>query len=146
MNVIHIEQLRVFGNLAVIGLGFVAFLDQVIPASPFPDDLAGLLARGLDLDQAIGLEVRILDGLGASARGDGFFLFDPFPADGQNVSVGEFDRVMVRQTLLAVILEFPDEVAIPIEFLKPTARGGPWKTGLRLTTSEGRNRWPFSRM
>ena len=123
VNVVHIEQLGVIGNVAVIGLGLVAVLDQVIPASPFPDDLARLLARGLDLDQAIGLEVGILHGLGPAALGDGFFLIDPLPADGQDVSVGEFDRVMVRQTLLAVILEFPDEVAIPIEFLKATARG-----------------------
>ena len=51
---------------------------------------------------------------------------------------------MVRQTLLAVILEFPDEVAIPVEFLNRPPAAGPWKPGLRLTASEGRKRWPFS--
>lgn len=106
------------GNLAVIGLGLVEVLDQVIPASPFPNDLACLVACGLNLDQAIGLKVRTLHALGSSARSDGFLFFDPFPTDGQNIPVGEFDGVMVRQTLCAVILELPNEIPVPIEFLK----------------------------
>src|SRR5262249_10463687 len=56
---VQIEQFRVFGNVAVIGLVLVAVLDQMIPASPFPDDFTALLARGLDLDEAIGLQVRV---------------------------------------------------------------------------------------
>ena len=95
----------------------------MIPASPFPNDFAGLLARGLDLDQAIGLEVRILHGLGSAALSDGFLFVDHLPADEQSVSVREFDRVMVRQTLFAVILEIPDEIAVPVEFLNATACG-----------------------
>ena len=39
---------------------------------------------------------------------------------------------MVGQALFAVILEIPDEVAIPIEFLKPTARGGALETRLAI--------------
>ena len=122
-HVVHIEPFRVFGNLAVIGLVLVDVLDQVIPASPFPNDLACLFACGLNLYQAIGLEVRTLHALGSSARSDGFLFFNPFPTNGQNVPVGEFDGVMMRQTLCAVILELPNEIPVPIEFLKPAARG-----------------------
>ena len=39
------------GDVAVVGLGLVEVLDQVIPDVPFPDDLAGGLAGRLDFDE-----------------------------------------------------------------------------------------------
>ena len=95
---------------------------------------------GLSLDQAIGLEVRALHGFRAAALGDGFLLIDHFPADEQRVAIREFDRVVVRHSLFAVVLEIPDEVAIPVEFLKWPLAAGPWKARLRLGASAGRKR------
>ena len=132
MNIVHIEPFRVVGHLAVIGLGLVAVLDEVIPASPFPNDLAGLLARGLDLDQAIGLQVRIFHGLRSAALGDGFLFVDHLPADEQRIAVGEFDGVVVRQPLFAVILEIPDQIAIPVEFLNAAAHGRAFEAWLAI--------------
>src|SRR5262249_41481866 len=54
LHVVDVDPLRVLGDLAVIGLRPVAVLDEMVPAPPFPDDLSGRLARGLDLDEAIG--------------------------------------------------------------------------------------------
>ncbi len=122
-HVVQIEQLGMLGNIAKSGLGFVVLLDQVIPASPFPDDFKGILAGGLELDQAIGLEVRALHGFRPAAPGDGFLLIDHFPTDEQGVAIRELDGVVVRHALFAVVLEIPNEVAIPVEFLKPAARG-----------------------
>src|SRR5258705_4781268 len=38
LNVVQIDPFRMVGYLAVIGFGPVAVLDEVIPASPFPND------------------------------------------------------------------------------------------------------------
>ena len=81
VNEVHIEQLGVFGDVAVVGFGFVAVLDEVIPASPFPNNFTGRLAGRLDLDQAIGLQMRIFHGLGPTAFGDGFFFINHLPAN-----------------------------------------------------------------
>src|SRR5262245_19608553 len=39
---------------------------------------------------------------------------------------------MVRQALLAVILEIPDEIAVPVEFLNPTAGSRALKAWLAI--------------
>ena len=88
MKVVQIDPFRVVGHLAVIGFVPVAVLDQVIPASPFPNDFAGLRAGGPDLDQAIRLQVRILHRLRSAALGDGFLFLDHLPTDEQRVAIG----------------------------------------------------------
>jgi hypothetical protein len=45
---------------------------------------------------------------------------------------------MERQALSDVVLKLPDEFAIPIEFLKPTARRGPLETRLASESSSVR--------
>src|SRR5262245_34184850 len=67
--------------------------------------------------------MRILHGLGPAALSDGFLFIDHLPTDEQSVSVGEFYGVVVGQALVAVILEVPNEVAVPVEFLDATASG-----------------------
>src|SRR5262249_5455931 len=110
----------------------VDVLDQVIPTAPFPDDLAGRRAGGLDLHQAIWLKMRILHGLGAASLSDRFFFGDLFPADEQRVSIGELDRVVMGHAFFSVILEIPDDVAIPIQLLNPSRGRRSLETGLAI--------------
>src|SRR5690348_14409572 len=62
-KIIHVEPFRMVRYLAEVGHGAIAVLNEVIPAPPFPNDLAGFGARGPDLDQAIRLQVRTFDAL-----------------------------------------------------------------------------------
>src|SRR5262249_3189838 len=55
---------------------------------------------------------------------NGFLFIDPLPTNKQSVAIGEFDRIVVRQALGAVILEIPNEAAIPGEFLNSAGGSG----------------------
>jgi hypothetical protein len=84
-------------TIAVIGLGFVAVLNEVIPAAPFPNDFSGFLARGFNLDQAIGLEMRILYGLRAAGLSHGFLSFDPLPTDEQSAIREPWAQAVIKR-------------------------------------------------
>jgi hypothetical protein len=117
LNIVQIDPFRVVGHFAVIGLGPVTVLDEVIPASPFPDDFTGLRACGPDLDQAIRLQMRLFHRLSSAALGEGFLFVDHLPTDEQRVAVGQFDGVVVRHSFFAMILQIPNQIAVPVEFL-----------------------------
>ena len=42
INIVQVNQLRMVGNSAVICLGGVMILDQVIPDVPFPDNIVSV--------------------------------------------------------------------------------------------------------
>ena len=109
------------GHVAVVGLGAVEVLDQVIPHVPFPDDLAALGIGGLHLDDRVGEQLPVAQHLGIETGGEalvvGFLLDD----QQQDVAVGQGGDVVMREMLVVRILELPHEVAGPVEFLDAAA-------------------------
>ena len=108
-------------DVAVVGLGPIVVLDQVVPEVPFPDDLAGGLAGRLDLDEVVGVQARVTHQVRPAPGGDDLLLRLLLPDDHQHVAVGQPGDVVVREMLLAHILEVPEELAVPVEFLNPAA-------------------------
>ena len=109
------------GHVGVARLGLVGILHQVVPEVPFPDDFARGLAGGLDLNQAIGLQV-LAHRFGSASSGDGFLGRLPLPGDQEHVAVGQARDVVVGELVLAGELVVPNDLAIPSEFLNPPPR------------------------
>ena len=88
----------------------------MVPDVPFPDDLAGRLARRLDFEHGVDKPGPV-DPVAAAAGGDGLSGRLLLPDDQEHVAVGQPGDVVVGHLRCGVKLEVPDELAVPGEFL-----------------------------
>ena len=122
--VVDVDQLGMLGDFAVIRLGFIVFLDEVVPDVPFPHDLTGRLSRRLHLDDAVGQHETEAGQFRPASGGDGFLGGLLFSKDHQHVTIGQLADIVVRKLLVAGKSEVPDKLAIPGEFLNPPTGAG----------------------
>ena len=105
-------------GLAVIGLGRVEVLDQVVPHVEFPDDLFG----PVDLDHVIRPHPPVR-GAGIAALGDALLRGFVLPAEDEHVAGGPGARGdrMVLNMGRVIELVLPDDVPVPVELLEVAA-------------------------
>ena len=115
---VDVDQFGVLAHVAEVRLRGVSVLDQVVPGVPFPDDLAGGLAGGLDFNDRVS-QPRPTHGIGPTAGGDCLGAGLDLPDDQQDVAVREPADGVVGDALVIMELEVPDEAAVPVELLNP---------------------------
>ena len=133
---VRIDQFRVIRDHAVVVLGGVEVLDQVVPDVPLPDDVAAAAARGRDLDDGVrqhivvALDIRVEQVRVEAGRKDlgvGLLLNHQH----QDVAVGQHLDVVVRHVVVGGPIEFPHEVAVPVVLLDAAAFAAARGPGVR---------------
>ena len=121
-HVVEIDQLGMVGHDAVVFLGEIVVLDQVVPSLPLPDDVAGGGPGGLDFDDAVGPQLAVAKQRGVAARGDGLGLALHLPGDQQDVSIGQDLDVVVLEMRGAGVFVRPGDVSVPVDRLHDPSR------------------------
>src|SRR5256885_14477626 len=110
-----------FRHVAVIRLGLIEILNEMVPEVPFPYDLTRRLSCRLDLDERVRQQVAVPNQFRAPAGREGFLGRLLIPDDHENVAVGQPGNIVVRKLLAVGKAEVPDDLAIPGELLHPAA-------------------------
>ena len=123
---VDINQFGMVGHHAVVVLGGIVVLDHVIPEMPFPDDRAAVGPRRRHFDEAVGQHVALgedagVEQVGVEAGGDDFGEGLLLGHEQEDVAVGQDLEVVVVDVGRAVVINRPDQVAVPIVFLDAPA-------------------------
>lgn len=123
-EVIDVDEFGVTGDVVVVGFSWIEVLDEVIPDAPFPDDCGVICAAGLEFHDFLGPESVIGEHCGVATGGDGFFGGFEFPDYGEDIAIGEGADFVVGALVIIPDAVFPEEVALPIEFLDEAGSAG----------------------
>src|SRR5262249_31858460 len=133
-----INQLRMVRHVAVVRLGRIVVLDQVIPDTPLPYDFAGGPSCRFDLDDGVGEEV-VAYRAGPASRGDGFVGGLLVPHDHEYVAVRELRDVVMGKLRIAEEPEVPNKLAVPRELLNAAAVSPASAEGQRFVAKRARS-------
>ncbi len=111
---VDLNALGIIGHYTVIVFTWVKILNQVIPNAPFPNNDAAVIAYRHYFNQLIGPQF-ITQRCRISAVGDGLVLGVRFPNNGQDVSVGQHDGVVMLALAGTGKGIVPQYITVPIE-------------------------------
>ena len=121
-NVVDIEKFRVVPHHAVVVLGFVVVLHEMVPSVPFPDNFSAVGPNGFHLDDVVRPDVvqsaRGITGYGGvSSCLQRFFFGFFFPSDHQEVAVRHRFNIVVRNVQSVVVSPRPFQRSVPRDSL-----------------------------
>ena len=114
---IDIDQFGMIGDHAIVRLCGIVVLDEMVPHTPFPDDISAAGPDWLDFNHAVGPEFAFAEPRGISSGRYGFGRRLILPGDQQHVAVWQYFQVMVRTVLFIPVIKLPDGCSVPCQLL-----------------------------
>ena len=125
-HTVHVNQLRVVGNHAVVALAGVKVLNHVVPDMPLPDHVAAAATGGFYLYQIVRQHVALgrdaaVEQCRVEAGCDRLGVALLLACQNQYIAVGQHLEIVVRDVGRTVVVEAPHQVAGPVVFLNAPA-------------------------